>query len=244
MSSRTTLGSNGNGSLYSKTANLSVTIIPPSPVVNSSEQIPDLPTNKPTANIDGLPATTGAERPPVPTKPVPSAPVVPRPPTPKSKERTPKSSPQLETANLPGSTIRPQSSNKSLKSKAAGEQLVPPIPTSSSHIRAATSPPTIDPGHSLSESPTELRPTEFSSWKPPILHLRRVSQATRHRCVSPSPRQGQKKPHFSPLATQHAQKAHGPCGRYRCLWAGHGQSCIDCTAAEHSEPTGDEHERE
>ncbi|KAJ7050882.1 hypothetical protein C8F01DRAFT_1263583 [Mycena amicta] len=211
MSSRTTLGSNGNGSLYSKTANLSVTIIPPSPVVNSSEQIPDLPTNKPTANIDGLPATTGAERPPVPTKPVPSAPVVPRPPTPKSKERTPKSSPQLETANLPGSTIRPQSSNKSLKSKAAGEQLVPPIPTSSSHIRAATSPPTIDPGHSLSESPTELRPTEFPHGSPPS-SISGASPKRRDTDVFSITSQGQKKPTSRPWRRSTPKKPMGLAG--------------------------------
>ncbi|KAF7301201.1 VASt domain-containing protein [Mycena indigotica] len=161
VSSRT-VGSNGSGpsrsnSLYSKSANPSVTVIPPSPVV-SQEPVPDLPTYKPTDNV--LPPT---DRPPIPTKPVP------RPPTPKSKEkqRTPKSSPKIETANLPAPpSLRPQSSNKSLKSKGA-EPLPVPIPIS--HMRAATSPPSTlmnGDGDSsepipLSESPTALRPTDI-----------------------------------------------------------------------------------
>ncbi|KAJ7101625.1 hypothetical protein C8R43DRAFT_907238 [Mycena crocata] len=179
-----------SNTLYSS-ANPSVTIIPPSPVVKN-EDVPDLPTWRPTITaqkIDGLPPTSGpsprssdegttpkADRPPIPVKAIPDTPVVPRPPTPKSSQRTPKSSPQTTTVNLPA--LRTQTSNKSLKQQAVKEQTpVPPVPAVPVTKRAATSPappaalslPTEEPPpmpNSLSESPTALRPTEFPQTSP------------------------------------------------------------------------------
>ncbi|KAJ6583194.1 hypothetical protein B0H10DRAFT_1834207 [Mycena sp. CBHHK59/15] len=164
--------------------NPSVTVIPPTPVL-SSEDVPDLPTYRPTSQkIDGLPyasplgseesTTPAAERPTAPARTLPSAPAVPRPPTPKI-DRTPKSSPQMPASALPN--VRHQSSNKSLKQAQAQEQPspVPPVPTMSVHMRTATSPastpynspdqeePTPNP---LTESPTAMRPTEFPSQSP------------------------------------------------------------------------------
>ncbi|KAJ7499471.1 hypothetical protein FB451DRAFT_1334859 [Mycena latifolia] len=190
MSSRNN-GSNSNTfssvntkSMYSS-GNPSVTVIPPSPIVNNSD-VPDLPTYRPTSQandpkIDGLPHTrnssimgsdeSGTPRPPVPVKPVPPAPAVPRPPTPKTSERTPKSSPQIPTTSLP--SVRRQASDKSLKGQQPQEQPspVPPVPPVTAHMRAATSPAFL-PLHSaeaeeppvpnpLTESPPSMRPTEF-----------------------------------------------------------------------------------
>ncbi|KAJ7229185.1 hypothetical protein GGX14DRAFT_417014 [Mycena pura] len=152
----------GVTSVY-KSSNPSVAVIPPSPVLNSDDA-PDI-SYKPSAEvtaqkIDGLPPgreaspigteeSVAEERPPAPSKPIPS--------------------PNLEPSTLP--TVRPQSSNKSLKQQAIP---VPPLP--SSHVRAATSPPSPvnqrrdeapAPGV-LSESPTDLRLTEFPQTSPTI----------------------------------------------------------------------------
>ncbi|KAJ6530363.1 hypothetical protein DFH09DRAFT_1326878 [Mycena vulgaris] len=194
-------GSNSNGvntkSMYSS-GNPSVTIVPPSPIVTNGD-VPDMPTYRPTSQvterkIDGLPHTRDSRseesvtpRPPVPVKPVPAAPAIPRPPTPKStsSERTPKSSPQMPTTNLP--PVRRQTSNKSLKSLKQQPQEqpapVPPVPVVS-HTRAATSPAPLhlhspdeeEPPvpNAITDSPTALRPTDFpqqtssssSSWSP------------------------------------------------------------------------------
>lgn len=162
--------------------NPSVTVIPPSPVMNNGEAGPDSYEYRPSSfngserKIEGLPhSSTGgsdesaADRPPVPVKPVPAAPVV-RPPTPKTKERTPRSSPQIHTADLP--PVRHQPSNKSLKSHQPPEHKTPtPLPSHSAHMRSATSPPapSFRPAEdeeppitdTMTESPTALRPTEF-----------------------------------------------------------------------------------
>ncbi|KAJ7122965.1 hypothetical protein C8R44DRAFT_876157 [Mycena epipterygia] len=192
MSTRNTSTFSSNYAVYNS-ANPSVTVIPPSPIVNNGDA-PDLPTYRPTSNatgqkIDGMPQTNnpsplGSEesvtptpaRPPVPVKPIPATPAVPRPPTPKNSERTPKSSPQMSTSNLP--TLGRQTSNKSLKQQQQAQAHpapVPPVPVVSAHVRAATSPHT--PSHSpdeepvpmpstLTESPTALRPTEFPQTSP------------------------------------------------------------------------------
>ncbi|KAF7331621.1 VASt domain-containing protein [Mycena kentingensis (nom. inval.)] len=183
MSSRTS-GSNGTGpsranSLYTRSGNPSVTVIPPSPVV-TNDAVPPLPTYRPPSHTEGLPVASdgssqdshgGVDRSPAPTKPVPSVPLVGRPPTPKNKERTPQSSPKVSIAELP--SVRPSSSNKSLKGKAAADAAPPPVPSSapSSHIRAAAAPSSAvshesEPTPTLSDSPTALKPAEFPQTSP------------------------------------------------------------------------------
>ncbi|KAJ7174264.1 hypothetical protein C8R46DRAFT_1030972 [Mycena filopes] len=149
-------------------ANPSVTVIPPSPVI-SNGSVPAVPVQSNGKKIDGLPQSSEAtlDRPPVPGKPIPAPPPVIRPPTPKG---SPKASPQMPAKDLP--SVRRQGSNKSLKSLKGQQQpqeLAPPLPIS--HGRAATSPvlhtPDDDEPMPLSESPTALRqefPSPSASW--------------------------------------------------------------------------------
>ncbi|KAJ7477277.1 hypothetical protein B0H11DRAFT_1298637 [Mycena galericulata] len=207
-----TANSNKSNAMYSS-ANPSVTVIPPSPVINSSD-VPALPTSKHTVQtngqqIDGLPhtdETTPTGRPPVPVKPVPVAPVaVPRPPTPKSSEKTPKSSPQMVTNGLP--PVRRQTSNKSLKQQpqqhAPAAPPVPPVPATapvtSAHSRAATSPASSsgftpdEEEPNILDSPEALRPTDFPQTSPASSSSHATGPSRRDTDVLSITSQGQKK---------------------------------------------------
>ncbi|KAJ6543958.1 hypothetical protein B0H19DRAFT_957127 [Mycena capillaripes] len=175
-------------------ANPSVTVIPPSPET-SNGNVPDLPTYRPTSQvngqkIDGLPQSGDSgvpraptpDRPPVPGKPIPAAPSA-------STSRTPQSSPQISTKNLP--SVRHQTSNKSLKQQQPQELApVPPVPT---HTRATTSPAPHhaddeEPSPPLSESPTAMR-AEF----PKVSHATTWAPSRRDTDAFSVTSQGQKK---------------------------------------------------
>ncbi|KAJ6463265.1 hypothetical protein C8R47DRAFT_83328 [Mycena vitilis] len=147
----------------SKPGNPSVAVIPPSPDLSNASAT-DLPRPVNGQKIDGMPHSSDSsplnskdntpraptpDRPPVPGKPVPATPEQ------KRTERTPQSSPQIPTNNLP--SIRHSPSNKSLKQQQQQElSPVPPMPPISVLARAATSNQG-DEEESLVESPTELQ---------------------------------------------------------------------------------------
>ncbi|KAJ7718294.1 hypothetical protein DFH07DRAFT_334465 [Mycena maculata] len=231
-----TTNTKSNG-MYSAT-NPSVTVIPPSPVVNNAA-VPDLPTYRPTTNGNGLPHTGDSstahseesvtptpDRPPVPAKPVPAAPAaVARPPTPKKSERTPTSSPQMSTSSLPR-----KASNKSLKQLQPQEHTptappVPPMPATAParHSRAATSPASSS-GHAveeddpepspLSDSPVALRPTEFPQTSPSSSYTSGPSPSRRDTDAFSITSQGErkKKPTSRPWRRSAPKKPMGLAG--------------------------------
>ncbi|KAK7061239.1 hypothetical protein R3P38DRAFT_3302474 [Favolaschia claudopus] len=165
--------------VYNHSANPSVTVIPPSPSDSTKSNAPELPTYRPTSQvngqkIDGLPLDSSSkseqsnkrssspDRPPVPGKPIPAPPA-----DPPRKDRSPQASPRSSTTNLP-SVLRQQTSNKSLKQQIQ-EQLnlvppVPPLPNSNRSASSQASVPQQDEGPVLTESPTDER--EFPSIVP------------------------------------------------------------------------------